>query len=56
MYSHAFTVPDIDLLVLLDEEFDKVEITPPAEHVAPALLCDELAWEDQLDNGDEMSL
>ena len=59
MYAHSFVYAVSDNLPLLDEEFDKGEsVPPPADHTAfaPVLLCDELAWDDQLDNGQEMSL
>ena len=43
---------------MLDEEFDieETDAAPTHEHVAPVMLCDDLGWEDQLDNGEEMSL
>jgi hypothetical protein len=43
--------------VILDEDFDKSEFIP-VEHSqeGSASPADDLAWDDQLDNGDEMSL
>jgi len=56
---HIFDLPELDPLPLLDQEFDKVDITPEASAhnlIEPTLLCDDLAWDDQLDSGLEMSL
>jgi hypothetical protein len=58
MQAQAFKFTFADPIPMLDEEFDKVEATPAADPavVAHAPLYDDLAWDDQLDNGDEMSL
>lgn len=61
MPTLPFPPSDLDPFPLLDEEFDKAEdrLSSPAER-APARLMPttgiELAWDDQLDNGEEMSL
>jgi len=59
MYAR-FELVENDPLMLLDEEFDNFEVEPAGledhTNVQPALLADELAWDDQLDNGDEMSI
>ena len=44
---------------VLDEEFDKFDaLSQAVDHsaVEAVLLPDDLAWDDQLDNGEEMSL
>jgi hypothetical protein len=51
--------PIMDLIPILDEEFDRGGIIPSSvnpEAIGPVLSHDDLAWDDQLDNGEEMSL
>lgn len=58
MYMYSFN-DDNDQLPLLDKEFDKMDIAPSLLNqspVGPTFSCDERAWDDQLDNGEEMSL
>ena len=56
---HASHFTPVDQLPLLDDEFDRDNMPPsPLEHTAVShhfLPCD-LAWDDQLDEGQEMSL
>jgi len=59
MYQHSFVSRYSSTIPLLDEEFDKVENNPllaepnGAVHV---VLDFDRAWEDQLDEGNEVSL
>lgn len=53
------TISGTELFPLLDEEFDQVEnsaMFADDGSIHPITLFDDLAWDDQLDNGDEMSL
>lgn len=45
-----------DTFPILDDEFDRIEAALPQEQLSPLFPVDELAWDDQLDNGEEMSL
>ena len=67
MISHANAFADVfadidlyDPVPMLDKEFDKVELAPPPADdglaISAVTLSDDLAWDDQLDNGEEMSL
>lgn len=60
MHKLLFPPSDPDPFPLLDEEFDKAEDKiPSSTERAPVGLMPadiELAWDDQLDNGEEMSL
>ena len=53
-HSNIITAFD-DSFLILDEEFDKTEINLAPEY-APGLPGDDRGWEDQLDEGNEMSL
>ena len=58
---HVYPIEGVseDSWVILDEEFDKTESllpTPEHHHSTPIILFDDLAWDDQLDSGTEMSL
>lgn len=44
-----------DMTPILDEEFDKVVLAPSLV-IHPVFSRDLLAWEDQLDNGEELSV
>ncbi len=53
------TVIYLNPIPVLDEEFDRAGIIPYAANPlapGPVLSHDDLAWDDQLDNGEEMSL
>lgn len=57
IYSHSLAY--IDPLPLIDREFDSVEVVSSLFEHAPAVAVppgDDRAWEDQLDDGEEMSL
>lgn len=59
MYARSFDFPAPDSIMLIDEEFDRFDDSEPTFDdpvVAPAVPGDELAWDDQLDNGDTVSL
>lgn len=59
MRAYSLAVSYDGTIPLLDEEFDKGESTLPMnDHtsVAPILLEHDRAWDDQLDEGHEVSL
>lgn len=59
-YSLGLAIDDADISVLIDEEFDGFDnsnFAASSDNTATHTLpIDDLAWEDQVDNGDEMSL
>ncbi len=59
MQHYTSRLPATDSFLLIDEEFDRFDVTPPSAGntaVEPTLLADDLAWDDQIDNGNEPSL
>lgn len=58
MHAHSLAL-SYGSIPLLDDEFDKGDnAAPMVEHtaVAPVVLGEDLAWDDQLDEGYEVSL
>lgn len=57
MYSHSLLSPYTGAVPLLDEEFDKADSAPVEPASANHLvLFHDRAWDDQLDEGEEVSL
>jgi len=58
LHAPQLSIVSNDSLPLLDEEFDIFDIEPALDDhsIMPMQMNDELAWDDQIDNGHEMSL
>lgn len=58
MHAYSFGLSYNTGVPLLDEEFDKADAPPVADHHAEAhvVWMNDRAWDDQLDEGEEVSL
>lgn len=58
MYTHILDVPYVETLPLLDEEFDTAEFATDLTESTflESTSGDEIAWDDQLDSGHDVTL